>query len=54
MTDIYSVLQPEQVVNARNVYGGTATAQVAEAIVRAETELEKTAAWTKEYIERSR
>ena len=51
---IYSVLQPEQVVNARNVYGGTATAQVAEAIGRAETELEKTAAWTKEYIERSR
>ena len=52
--NIYSVLQPENVVNARNVYGGTATTQVAEAIVRAENELEKTAAWTKEYIERSR
>ena len=28
-SDIYAVLQPEQVVNARNVYGGTASNQVA-------------------------
>lgn len=34
--DIYEVLQPEHVVNARNVYGGTAQNQVLEAISRAE------------------
>jgi argininosuccinate lyase len=34
---IYAVLQPEAVVNARNVYGGTATPQVEAAIARAET-----------------
>ncbi|MBW7459324.1 argininosuccinate lyase, partial [Paenibacillus sepulcri] len=51
---IYDVLQPENVVNARNVYGGTARTQVEEAISRAESEQEQTAAWTVEYIERSR
>jgi len=51
---IYNVLQPEQVVDARNVYGGTARVQVADAIGRAEQELEKTTAWVTEYIERSR
>jgi argininosuccinate lyase len=51
---IYEVLQPENVVNARNVYGGTATPQVAEAIARAERELDATAAWVTEYAEKSR
>ncbi|SFJ27190.1 argininosuccinate lyase [Paenibacillus sp. UNC496MF] len=51
---IYAVLQPENVVNARDVYGGTATKQVAEAIGRAEGELAETAAWVAEYAERSR
>ncbi|MBW5448446.1 argininosuccinate lyase [Cohnella sp. CFH 77786] len=51
---IYQVLQPESVVNARNVYGGTATPQVAAAIGRAEAELARTAAWVAEYAEKSR
>ncbi len=50
---IYAVLQPEQVVNARNVYGGTAKPQVVEAIARAEAAAEETAAWITEYTERS-
>lgn len=51
---IYQVLQPESVVNARNVYGGTATAQVASAIERAESLLGQTAAWVAEYSEKCR
>jgi argininosuccinate lyase len=51
---IYQVLQPESVVNARNVYGGTATAQVSAAISRAEAELARTAGWVAEYAEKSR
>lgn len=51
---IYQVLQPEQVVNARNVYGGTATVQVEAAIGRAEQQLEQTTAWVAEYLERSK
>jgi argininosuccinate lyase len=51
---IYEVLQPERVVNARNVYGGTATVQVNEAIGRADSALADTAAWVAEYSERSR
>jgi len=51
---IYEVLQPERVVDARNVYGGTATPQVTAAIARAEEELARTAAWAAEYAERSR
>jgi argininosuccinate lyase len=43
--DIYEVLQPEQVVNARNVYGGTASGQVKDAIVRAEQKYESTLEW---------
>jgi len=39
------VLQPEAVVNARNVYGGTASGQVAEAIGRSEKVLEITEQW---------
>jgi argininosuccinate lyase len=46
---IYEVLQPERVVNARDVYGGTATAQVEAAIARAEAELARTARWVAEY-----
>ncbi|MCA0757574.1 argininosuccinate lyase [Paenibacillus sp. N4] len=51
---IYAVLQPEQVVNARNVYGGTAKSQVQDAIGRADAALAETAAWVAEYLERSR
>ncbi|MNZ63470.1 Argininosuccinate lyase [compost metagenome] len=51
---IYDVLQPEQVVNARNVYGGTAKPQVLDAIGRAEQALEATSAWVVEYLERSK
>ena len=51
---IYEVLQPVNVVNARNVYGGTATPQVADAIARAERELDATAAWVTEYAEKNR
>ncbi|MEJ8303632.1 argininosuccinate lyase [Saccharibacillus sacchari] len=42
---IYDVLQPENVVNARNVYGGTAKPQVEAAIERAATTLERTTEW---------
>jgi argininosuccinate lyase len=50
---IYDVLQPEAVVNARNVYGGTATPQVTAAIERAEADLARTAEWTTEYAAKS-
>jgi argininosuccinate lyase len=50
---IYEVLQPEAVVNARNVYGGTATVQVSAAIERAEAELARTAQWTTEFTAKS-
>jgi argininosuccinate lyase len=52
--NIYNVLQPEQVVNARNVYGGTAANQVTEAIARAEAVLHETEQWVQEYLERSK
>ncbi|KIL40670.1 argininosuccinate lyase [Gordoniibacillus kamchatkensis] len=51
---IYRVLQPEQVVDARAVYGGTATAQVSGAIERAEEELRRTDAWVQEYLNKSK
>jgi argininosuccinate lyase len=51
---IYEVLQPEQVVNARNVFGGTASNQVAEAIERAVKVLEGTHAWTEQHLETSK
>ncbi|OZB93320.1 argininosuccinate lyase [Paenibacillus sp. XY044] len=47
---IYRVLQPETVVNARNVYGGTATDQVAEAIKRGEVLLSMTEQWLAEHV----
>jgi len=50
---IYDVLKPESVVNARDVYGGTAKNQVLAAIERAERELERTAAWVAEHAENS-
>ena len=46
---IYAVLQPEAVVNARNVYGGTAKPQVEAAIARAEAKLVTVQAWVEEY-----
>ncbi|MEK8131766.1 argininosuccinate lyase [Paenibacillus filicis] len=52
--DIYQVLQPETVVNARNVYGGTATAQVSAAVERAEAALAGSAAWFDEFYTKSR
>ncbi|GMX67507.1 argininosuccinate lyase [Paenibacillus elgii] len=52
--DIYDVLQPESVVNARNVYGGTAAAQVSQAIERAEAVLAGSSAWFEEYFTKSR
>ncbi|WP_458121140.1 argininosuccinate lyase [Paenibacillus sp. Z6-24] len=48
---IYQVLQPETVVNARNVYGGTATVQVAAAIERAEQKLGHTVQWLEGYAQ---
>jgi argininosuccinate lyase len=47
---IYAVLQPEQVVDARNVYGGTASNQVAAAITRAEQQLHDNKAWFDTYL----
>lgn len=52
--DIYTVLQPEHVVNARNVYGGTASAQVAAAVDRAKEVLQGLKAWFEEYTEKSK
>ncbi|MDO7906585.1 argininosuccinate lyase [Paenibacillus sp. JX-17] len=48
---IYDVLQPEAVVNARNVYGGTATAQVQAAIERSEARLQATSQWVDEHVQ---
>lgn len=47
--DIYHVLEPETVVNARNVYGGTAAPQVEGAIARAEEALSSTKQWVEQY-----
>ncbi|MCR8632428.1 argininosuccinate lyase [Paenibacillus radicis (ex Xue et al. 2023)] len=52
--DIYNVLQPEQVVNARNVYGGTATNQVSEAIARAEAVKDQMNEWFEQFFNKSR
>ncbi len=49
--DIYHVLQPETVVNARNVFGGTATVQVEAAIARAEAALAPVRGWFEEKSE---
>jgi len=50
---IYDVLKPETVVNARDVYGGTAKPQVLAAIERAERELERTAEWVAAHAKKS-
>jgi argininosuccinate lyase len=41
--DIYDAIAPQQVVAARNSYGGTGFQQVRQAIVRAKSQLETTA-----------
>ncbi|MDB5053235.1 MAG: ArgH [Bacilli bacterium] len=51
---IFAVLQPEHVVNARNVYGGTATNQVTEAIGRAEQAVGEVTAWYNVFIVKSK
>jgi argininosuccinate lyase len=51
--DIYKVLQPEHVVNARAVYGGTAFAQVREAIARAEVAHADVTAWVERHAKLS-
>ncbi|MFD0673596.1 argininosuccinate lyase [Cohnella sp. GCM10027633] len=51
---IYDVLQPEAVVNARNVYGGTATPQVEAAIGRAEADLAGVASWVEAYAAKAK
>ncbi len=48
--DIFEVLQPEHVVNARNVLGGTAAEQVQAAIVRAEAWAVEADAWLQERL----
>ncbi|OAB42955.1 argininosuccinate lyase [Paenibacillus glacialis] len=50
---IYDVLQPEAVVNARNVYGGTATVQVVAAIERSEVALQSAKTWVEQHDEDS-
>nr|WP_157338053.1 argininosuccinate lyase [Paenibacillus lutrae] len=52
--DIYQVLQPEQVVNARNVYGGTAGPQVEGAISRAESRMGETVSWVDSMVSKSK
>lgn len=47
---IYELLQPEHVVNARNVYGGTAANQVTGAIARAEELLGTANVWVQEHL----
>lgn len=42
---IFEVLQPEHVVNARNVYGGTARSQVEQALARATAAVAVTGDW---------
>lgn len=49
--DIFEILQPEHVVNARDVYGGTAFKQVEQAIARHEEDLSNTRAWVSERSE---
>lgn len=51
--DIFDVLKPESVVNARNVFGGTARNQVELALANAESALARTSAWVDEYVVKS-
>lgn len=50
--DIYEVLQPEHVVNARNVFGGTARVQVEHAIERCEQAFAGTKDWVESHLEK--
>ncbi|MDX8046346.1 argininosuccinate lyase [Gracilibacillus sp. S3-1-1] len=50
--DIYHVLSPETVVNARDVVGGTAKNRVQDQVKQAETILEETDAWVGTYGEK--
>lgn len=43
--DVYEIIQPRHVVDARKSYGGTATTQVRDALVRSQTQTEQTEAW---------
>ncbi|RCW73084.1 argininosuccinate lyase [Saliterribacillus persicus] len=49
--DIYAVLDPKAVVNARNVIGGTAKNRVEDQITHSETILEKEKAWIEAHVE---
>lgn len=49
---IYHVLQPETVVGARNVYGGTAGEQVAQAIARSAEATKLTSIWLDNHLEK--
>jgi argininosuccinate lyase len=49
---IYEVLKPEQVVNARNVYGGTAQNQVVQAIERAQLQLNASVEWVTAHVQK--
>jgi argininosuccinate lyase len=51
---IYTVLQPEHVVNARNVYGGTASNQVTDAIARARQVVVEATAWHESFLSKSK
>lgn len=51
--DIYEVLKPETVVNARDVYGATSFAQVEQAIERAAQALASTNQWVEEHLANS-
>jgi argininosuccinate lyase len=51
---IYAVLQPEHVVNARNVYGGTACNQVTDAIARAQLVVVEATVWYESFLIKSK
>jgi argininosuccinate lyase len=51
--EVYDILQPDHVVNARAGYGGTAFRQVSEAITRAESANLTLADWVKQYAVQS-
>ncbi|MFD1852030.1 argininosuccinate lyase [Oceanobacillus bengalensis] len=51
-TDIFSTLHPEQVVNARDVSGGTAKNRVVEQIEHMDGQVEKKMDWVNQLIER--
>jgi len=46
------VLQPERVVDARDVYGGTAANRVRDAVERAERRLSETREWVEAHLAR--